>query len=89
MTAFNAPPVLRRALPDQPSTESRRRLEQILGKCEGAQFSTRQLRVLRAIEVLERIGDPEALRVLRTLADGATGALATTHARAALRRLGK
>ncbi len=46
-----------------------------------------RLREYRAIEVLERIGTPEAQKVLQTLADGAPGALTTETARGALERL--
>jgi len=44
------------------------------------------LRLHRAVELLERLGTPEARRVLQTLADGAPGALVTTSAQAALSR---
>ena len=45
-----------------------------------------QLRAFRAVEVLERIGTPEARQVLQALAAGAPGALLTTSAQAALKR---
>jgi hypothetical protein len=45
-----------------------------------------RLRAYRAIEVLERIGTPEARQLLQTLAAGAPGALLTTTAQAALKR---
>jgi len=44
---------------------------------------------LRAIEVLEHIGTPDARRCLRTMAQGATDARPTRDAKAALRRLMK
>ncbi len=46
-----------------------------------------QLRPIRAVEVLEEVGTPEAKDVLRTLAKGAPGAALTREARASLRRL--
>jgi len=46
-----------------------------------------RLRVVRAVEVLERISNAEARQLLQSLADGAPGALETVQARAALARL--
>ncbi|OWK37965.1 WD40 repeat domain-containing protein [Fimbriiglobus ruber] len=46
-----------------------------------------QLRVIRAVEAIEWIGTPDAARLLRAWADGAPGALLTTEAQAALRRV--
>jgi hypothetical protein len=45
------------------------------------------VRELRAVEVLERIGGPEAEEVLETLVQGAAEARLTREACAALRRL--
>ena len=42
---------------------------------------------LRAVAVLERIGTPQARRVLATLAGGAEGARLTREAQASLQRL--
>ncbi|OWK37966.1 WD40 repeat domain-containing protein [Fimbriiglobus ruber] len=47
----------------------------------------RQLLVIRAVEAVEWIGTPDAVRLLRAWADGAPGALLTTEAQAALRRV--
>jgi RNA polymerase sigma factor (sigma-70 family) len=82
-------PYLDKALAGKFPLETRRRLEAMHDKLTASTLSGERLRVVRAIEVLERIGDREALPVLRTLADGAPGALATTHAQGALRRLGR
>ena len=77
-----AVPHLRKTLEDRPSLEMRRRIEDIL---------TRQpaidLRLLRAIEILEHIGSDDARQLLRTLAQGAPEARLTQEARAALKRL--
>jgi hypothetical protein len=45
------------------------------------------LRAIRAVEVLEQLGTPEARQVLQNLADGAPGHKLTRHAEAALKRL--
>lgn len=44
-----------------------------------------RLRAFRAVEGLERIGTPEARRLLTTYAKGAPGALLTTAAASALK----
>jgi WD40 repeat protein len=49
--------------------------------------STEDLRTLRAIEVLERVGTPEAVAVLKKLAGGAAELRPMREARAALERL--
>ncbi len=84
-----AEPVLRKALATPPSPEMRRRLQELFDEVAQHQRhpSTDLLRQLRAIEVLERIGTPEARRLLETLAAGAAGARQTREARAALQRL--
>jgi hypothetical protein len=82
-------PALRRALEDDPPLERRRRLEDLLRRVETERLLAEELRVWRAIEVLERIGTSEARRVLEALAGGAAEALPTTAARAALDRLGR
>jgi RNA polymerase sigma factor (sigma-70 family) len=82
-------PALRQALAGHPSLEVRRRIEGLLGKWSGAVPAPERLRVLRAVEVLERVGSAEARRVLEALAGGAEGARLTREAAAALRRLGR
>src|SRR5262249_30433330 len=80
---------LREALAGSPSLDARRRMEQLLQKQEAAERfpSAERLRELRALQVVERIGNPEARRVLEGLAQGAPGARLTQDARAALGRL--
>jgi RNA polymerase sigma factor (sigma-70 family) len=86
--ADSAEPVLRQALQDNLPLETRRRLEGILDALWGAKgVSGERLRVLRALEVLERIATREARDLLGRLADGAAGAWLTEEARAALKRL--
>jgi WD40 repeat protein len=79
-------PALDNALAANPPLESKRRLEDLRSKLTGMVLEGERLRVDRALEVLERIGTPEARAVLQAWADGAPGALVTTRARAALNR---
>jgi RNA polymerase sigma factor (sigma-70 family) len=85
-----AVPALREALRDKPSPEARKRLEELvrMKHVEKMTLSAEELRMWRAIDVLERLGTTEARQVLKTLADGAPEALSTTAARTALKRLG-
>jgi WD40 repeat protein len=79
-------PVLDKALAENPTPESRLRLQELRGKLLGTVLQGERLRAFRAVEVLELIGTPDARQVLQTLADGAPGALLTTSAQAALKR---
>jgi hypothetical protein len=83
-----AVPALRKVLASPPSLESRKRVEELLDKLTGGILTAEQLRLIRAVEALERMGTPEARGLLQTLAGGAAGALPTREARAALDRLG-
>jgi hypothetical protein len=78
---------LRGALDANLPLEVRRRVEQLLDKVDGPVTLPDQLRALRAVELLERVGDSEARQVLETLAGGEPGARLTRDARAALARL--
>jgi hypothetical protein len=84
-----AEPSLRQVLAKRPSLEVCRRIEQILVRIDNRAWlpPTDDLRPLRAVTVLERIGTPEARRVLAVLADGAAGARLTREAQASLTRL--
>jgi RNA polymerase sigma factor (sigma-70 family) len=84
-----AVPALREALAGKVPLETRQRIEPILTKLASNVLNADQVRLVRAVEVLERLATPEARQVLQTLADGAPGALPTRHARAALNRLDK
>jgi WD40 repeat protein len=81
---YRAEPMLRRALEKKPSPEARRRLQAILSGPNRP--LAEDLRTLRAIAVLERIGTLEARLILEKLADG-TAARETREAQAALQRL--
>jgi len=84
-----AGPFLRQQLKKQLSLEVRRRLEQLLEKIDGPVTAPEQLRGLRAIEVLEHIGTPDAREFLQTLAKGTGEARLTQEAKASLGRLSK
>jgi hypothetical protein len=83
-----AEPALRKALSDRPSAEVRRRVAALLERLDLAQ-SPMRLRQLRAVEVLERLGNPEARQLLEALAKGAPEARLTQEAKASLDRLTK
>jgi WD40 repeat protein len=82
-----AMPVLTKVLTSAPPLETKRRVEQLLDRLTGRALSNEQLRLVRAVEVLEKVGTPEAWQVLSTLTQGAAGALPTREAQAALDRL--
>jgi hypothetical protein len=77
---------LHHALEGNPALETRRRLEQILERLEQSP-PARHVRALRALEVLEHIGTPEAGEVLAALAQGAPAARLTQAAQQAHERL--
>jgi WD40 repeat protein len=93
---------LRQTLTRKPSLEVRRRVEALLERLNKPLTGERlqsmlerlnkpltgeQLQSLRAIEVLEHIGTPQAREVLKTLSEGAPEARTTEEARRTLRRL--
>jgi hypothetical protein len=82
-----AAPALHKALEGEPSSEARKRIEDVLKKTDNLAPQGELLRSLRAIEVLEMIGTAEAKAVLRDLARGATGASVTRAAKEALDRM--
>jgi hypothetical protein len=81
---YRAEPMLWRVFEAKPSLELRRRIEAILA--EPRRQPVEALRTLRAIVILERIGTPQARRVLKKLACG-VAAPETASAQAALQRL--
>ncbi|HEV2949760.1 MAG TPA: hypothetical protein VGX70_20455, partial [Gemmataceae bacterium] len=80
---------LRKAMKGHPSAEARRRLEQLINKqdLELVNPSPDHRRSVRAVEVLELAGTPEAQKVLKTLSQGAPEARLTQEAKASLERL--
>jgi hypothetical protein len=81
-----ARPALVNALANKPSAEVKKQVQELLALL-GRPTDPETLRLLRAVEVLEMIGTPEARRVLKRLTEGDGNALLTREARAALLRL--
>jgi Anaphase-promoting complex subunit 4 WD40 domain len=82
-----AAPALRQTVDSSPSAEARRVAKKILDGLQTVVLSGERLRELRAVEVLERVGTPEAIELLKKLAGGAAETIPTPQARAALERL--
>jgi WD40 repeat protein len=82
-----AEPALRKAHTANASLEVRRRLEELLGRLERGQPSQQEIQLLRAMEVLERIGGGEAQALLEVLAHGDETALITQEAQKVLSRM--
>ena len=82
-----AAPALRKLLEHNLSPEARRRLEAFLDKVDRQVPSADQVRTLRALTVLEQIGNSAARQILERLAQGASEARLTQEARASLDRL--
>jgi WD40 repeat protein len=74
-------------LKEVPPLEVQRRIEKLLLDLKAVPPTNEQLQLIRAVEALDRIGTPDARRLLRELADGAEGALLTTHARMVLEKM--
>jgi WD40 repeat protein len=83
-----AAPALQKAREGKPSLETKQRLEQILGKLSAEAVPAREtLRGLRAVEVLERIGSPEARKQLERLAAANPPTRLSQDAESALKRV--
>jgi hypothetical protein len=86
----NIDPALCLALRRTPSAEARQRLEAILaGRTARFALPAETVRTIRAIQVLEQIGSPEAATVLKTLSTGIGTAPETQEANESLQRLSK
>jgi hypothetical protein len=83
-----ASPALRQALAGNPSLEVRKGVEELLSKARFLR-SGEVLRGVRGIEVLERIGTPEAREVLGSLAEGSPEVRLTREAQVSLERLAR
>jgi hypothetical protein len=79
---------LRKTLTQQPPIEVRRTVDELLERLAGQALAPHHLRILRAIEALERIGSPAAQEVLKKIAQEGSPEIATTReAKASLHRL--
>jgi dipeptidyl aminopeptidase/acylaminoacyl peptidase len=83
----SAEPILREQLATSTSPEVRQRVEVLLESVQQTVGDADAVRALRAVEVLERIGNPAARGALDELATGTSGAKLKARAQAALRRL--
>jgi HEAT repeat protein len=83
-----AEPLLREQRAATASPEVGQRIDELLEGLVHGTGDADALRARRAVEVLERIGTPEARSALAEVAAGTSGAKLKSHARAALHRLG-
>lgn len=84
-----AAPALRDAVQKGASPQVRRLVQKMLELLDNRTYTGDQLQLLRAVEVLELAGTPEAIAVLKELAAGAPEAAPTPQAKAAVERLTK
>lgn len=78
----------RKALADgKLSAEQRLRIGRLIEKVGGPSLPPEELRALRGVEALERLGRPDGLRLLEELAKGPADAPLTREAKAAVERL--
>jgi len=82
-----AKPYLEETLKSTESAEVRVRVKRILEQQQGAAITSEQLRQIRAVLVLELIGDGESKNLLKRWAGGPVGAVLTREASLALKRL--
>ncbi len=66
-------PALEQAVAGAKSVEMRRRAESLLARLAGGVLAPHELRVVRAIELLEMLGTPDARHLLEALAKGRRG----------------
>jgi len=69
------------------SAEQGERIRGLLGRLEGEETDPERLRLLRTVEVLERISSPAAKAVLEKLGTGVSASVVTREAKEALKRL--
>ena len=84
-----AKPALEKVLAKPPSAEAETRAKKLKDALEGPVTSPDELRAIRSVEVLERIGTGEARDLVVRLAKGAPGARLTSEASKTLTRLKK
>lgn len=69
------------------NAEQGERIRRLLDTLEAEETDTERLRLLRTVEVLERIGSPSTKAVLEKLGTGAAASIVTREAKEALKRL--
>src|SRR5207244_7275146 len=82
-----AGPALREARELKPSKEMSQRIQLLLDEFARPASAGDELRLVRAVELLERLNTPAARQLLEQLAGGAAGARLTEEATAARERL--
>jgi hypothetical protein len=82
-----AEPILRQAVANRPTVEVAQRVEMLLNSIAAPTLDADALRAVRSVEILERIGTPEARAVLQKLGAGVTGSKVKRRALAAAARL--
>ena len=80
-------PALESALAGKPSLEARVRMENLVCLAKSKGWGPIMLQALRAIEVLEMSGTPEARAVLTTMAANESAGRLAQEAKVSLRRL--
>jgi hypothetical protein len=80
---------VRRALENPASLEARRRLERILAPLQEQDPPGDTLQALRAVEVLEQVGTPEAEEVLKAVTKDAAEERLRQEAQSSLQRLAR
>jgi WD40 repeat protein len=76
-----AEPALQARLADNPALEVKQRIERLLEKLRGPVAVAEQARALRALELLETIGGPEARSLLEKMAKGTPESRVTQRAK--------
>ena len=79
-------PTLEAALREAAAVEAKRRLTKIIEEVDAHKTAPASLRAVRAVEVLERIRNPEAIALLQSLSNGAAHSWLTKAAKDALSR---
>lgn len=82
-----AGPALRRRLEAGPSAQMRKVISDLLKPLGDPRRDPEVLRAMRAVEALERMATPDAVRLLERLAADFPEAVRTTEAKAAVARL--
>ena len=85
----SAAPLLKERFADNPSPESRRRIEDLLARWERHDLPAETIRDLRALEVLESFGPAASGDAMHDLAEGTGDPWVVAAAKAARKRLGE